>query len=323
MPEQETSKQETADKKINRLISHLKKNPWMISTIVLGIILIIFIISPGGFSGIGKDKATNKLVEYLNSKVGGGVSLLSSEDLGDMYEVIVSYQGNEIPVYITKDGDYFIQGAVPITNQETDQQEPQAQEIPKSEKPKVELYVMSFCPYGNRAEDTMLSAYNLLKNKIDFNVYYIVSVSGSTVQSLHGQPEVDQNEREACVLKNNGWDKWWKFVTYVNENCGSDGSCWKDAAKDAGVTESSISSCVSSDGLTLMEESEAASNSAGASGSPTLIINGVQSNSVYQYGNSEAYKQAICSAFTTSPEECVESLSGSTSTSTASTGGSC
>ena len=327
MPKVEEDNKEEPEEKSEKseIISKLRKNPWIIATIVLGIIVIVLLIS--NFTGItgnviSEDKATNKLVEYLNSMVGGGVSLLSSEDLGNMYEIIVLYQGNEIPVYITKDGDYFIQNIVPLTAQ-TDQQEPQTQEIPKSEKPKVELYVMSFCPYGNRAEDTMLSAYNLLKNKIDFNVYYIVSVSGSTVQSLHGQPEVDQNEREACVLKNNGWDKWWKFVTYVNENCGSDGSCWKDAAKDAGVTESSISSCVSSDGLTLMEESEAASNSAGASGSPTLIINGVQSNSVYQYGNSEAYKQAICSAFTTSPEECVESLSGSTSTSTASTGGSC
>ena len=63
------------------------------------------------------------------------------------------------------------------------------------------------------------------------------------------------------------------------------------------------------------------SNEAGASGSPTLLINGVKSNIVYQYENSESYKQAICGAFNNAPKECEEVLTSSGSS--ASAGGSC
>ncbi|VVB75039.1 Uncharacterised protein [uncultured archaeon] len=185
----------------------------------------------------------------------------------------------------------------------------------KSDKPQVDLYVMSFCPYGNQAEDTMISAYSLLKDKIDFNVHFIVSVSGTTVQSLHGANEVLQDEREACVLKNYGNGKWFQVATYVNDNCGSatGASCWADAlTKAGGIDANKIDSCVATEGVALMSANELASNAAGANGSPTLVINGVKSNAVYQYGNSEAYKTAICDAFNTAPTECATKLSAAT-----------
>ena len=51
-----------------------------------------------------------------------------------------------------------------------------------------------------------------------------------------------------------------------------------------------------------------------------MLINGTETKSVYQYGNSEAYKQAICGAFNTAPEECAEVLEAATATAPA---GSC
>ncbi|MFA5931397.1 MAG: hypothetical protein WC821_03730 [archaeon] len=190
----------------------------------------------------------------------------------------------------------------------------------KSDKPVVDLYVMSFCPYGNKAEDTMKPVFDLLASKVTFNVHYIVNVSGTNVQSLHGAPEVVQNEREACVLKNYDLNKWFEFATYVNTNCGSNGSCWEAGAKTLGIDTAKISNCVTTEGVALMQANADASNAANANGSPTLLINGVSSTAVYQYGNSEAYKQAICSAFNTAPSECETVLSGSTSTAA---GGSC
>jgi len=304
--------------------SSSKKNLWMIATIFLGIVVVILLVLnfSGGITGhvISGKEAGEKLLNIYTSRGTTGLTIDSIEEESGVYKINFAYQGSIIPVYMTKDGK--LAGSlslVPDSSSTTQTQNQETQEIPKSDKPKAELYVMSFCPYGNRAEDTMLPVYNLLKNKVDFNVHYIVSVSGDAVQSLHGQPEVDENIRESCVLTNNGLDKWWAFINYVNDNCGSDGSCWKQAAQQAGVSEASISSCVSTKGLSLMKEEADASDAAGVSGSPTLIINGVETTSVYQYGNSEAYKQAICSAFTTAPEECEETLSSSTTT----TGGSC
>jgi len=294
----------------NKLLEKVRGNPWIISTFVCGaLVLILLITNFGGITGnVSKNTAGETILNFAKSQVDGDVSLVKVETVDDLYKVTVLYNGNEIPLYLTKDGKNLVQGVIPVSQLTSSSGSAQTEEIPKTDKPEVDLYVMSFCPYGNRGENTMVPAYNLLKDKIDFNVYYIVSVSGNTVNSLHGQPEVDENEREACVLKDYGFDAWWKFVVYVNNNCGSDGSCWKDAAKSANLDSNKIQSCVSSEGLNLMKESQAASNSAGASGSPTLIINGVQSSSVYQYGNADAYKQAICSAFNTAPTECSTQL---------------
>ncbi|MEI7961491.1 MAG: hypothetical protein WCI04_04095 [archaeon] len=211
--------------------------------------------------------------------------------------------------------------AKPLPKQNTTPQTPPATTEPvKTDKPQVDLYVMSFCPFGNQAENTFVPDFNLLKNKIDFNVHFIVSVDGNTVQSLHGPAEVAQNKREACVAKYYGNVAWLNFAVNVNNNCGSDGSCWESAANAFNIDVAKINTCVANEGVALMKENADASAAAGANGSPTLIINGVESTAVYQYGNSEAYKQAICNSFTTAPAECSVVLSSTTSTTQ---GGSC
>ncbi len=45
----------------------------------------------------------------------------------------------------------------------------------KSSKPELKFFVMSFCPYGNQAEDTLRPVYDLLKDKADFTPQYIFS----------------------------------------------------------------------------------------------------------------------------------------------------
>ncbi len=249
-----------------------------------------------------------------------------------LYKMTVSLGAGqqEIESYATKDGKIFFPESINIEEIKKkiqdmkDQQQAAAQkanmEVPKNDKPTVDLYVMAFCPFGNKAEDTMKSVYDLLKNKVNFNFHYIVNSNGDAIQSLHGEKEVAQNEREACVLKNYGKDKWFGFVSYVNTNCGSDGSCWEAGAKNLGLKATSISACVASQGVALMKENEKVSNAAGASGSPTLIINGATSNVVYKYGNSEEYKKVICDAFNKAPAECAKVLSSATTTTQ---GGSC
>ena len=225
-------------------------------------------------------------------------------------------------VYSTSEKLFLVQAAFDLNTpvEQPPVEEPVEVAPVKSDKPQVDLYVMSFCPFGNKAEDTMKPVYELLKNKIDFNVYYIVNVNGTTVDSLHGAPEATQNEREACVLKYYGNQAWFDFAGYVNTNCGSNGSCWENGADEFNIDKAKINACVTSEGLDLMKLNETASNLANASGSPTMKINGVSTTSVYQYGNSESYKTAICNSFNTAPSECATVLSGSTATTQ---GGSC
>ncbi len=132
-----------------------KKNPWLIATVILAIILLIVIVLmlSGGITGniitgnvIAGGDAGERLLEFANSQ-GAGAELVEVNDEGDFYEVVLSIRGQEMPVYVTKDGKYFTQTLISLdkkitpTNPDT-----QTQDIPKSDKPKVELFVMSHCP---------------------------------------------------------------------------------------------------------------------------------------------------------------------------------
>jgi len=309
-------------KKYNKpeILEKVRGNPWILSTFVLGALALILILSNfslGGLTGnVSKDVASVNLMKFLGKNVPGNITLLDISKESGLYKVNIDYQGQEIPLYVTLDGKYMVSSPQPLDSASSSGSST-SKEIPKTDKPKVELFVMSFCPYGNEAENTLLPVYNLLKDKVEWNIHYIVSVNGNSVSSLHGQPEVNQDIRESCVLKNNGLDSFWKFVGYVNNNCGSDGNCWKDAAKSANLNADEIQSCFDSEGLNLMNQEADASNAAGVSGSPTMLINGVETSAVYDYGNSESYKTAICSAFNNEPSVCSTQL---TSTQTAASG---
>ena len=304
----------------------IRENPWVLSTFILGILAVILIgaVFSGFLTGhvISKERAANNLVAYLDKNIDSSITLVNVTEEAGLYLATVSYKGESVPVYVTKDGSSYttVLNTMATANPSSSSPSSTPTTVPKTEKPSIELYVMGFCPYGNEAEKTMQSVYNLLKDKVDWKIHFIVSVSGSTVNSLHGPNEVTEDEREACVIKNYGVGTWFTFANYVNNNCGSNGSCWQDAAKVANVDVNTINSCVTSNGLDLMKAEETASNAAGATGSPTFIINGVQSNSIYQYGNSETYKGAICSAFNNVPSECSQKLTSASSTASGSCG---
>jgi len=274
------------------------------------------------------DQAKDKALLFIKDNLvqpGTELEVKSVTEENGMYKLVIGLGTQEVEAYITKDGKKFFPQVMDIAKTEegkkkTAEENSKPENIAKSDKPTVDLYVMSFCPYGNKAEDTLKPVYQLLKNKVNFNFRYIVSSSGDAIQSLHGQPEVLQNEREACVMKDYGKDKWMDFATYVNANCGSDGACWETGAKSLSIDTAKVTACVRSSGAALMKADEKLSTSANASGSPTMIINGTSTKKVYQYGNAESYKQAICSAFNTAPEECSTVLNSETSTSS---GGSC
>jgi len=306
-----------------------KTNSWKIATVVLGILLIVSIFSnffDFGLKGMTGSAVATNTIDFINNNLlspGTTAELKNVSEESGVYKATLDISGQETDVYITKDSKMLFVNAIDLTETIPTSTTPQQQEeIPTADKPTIDLFVMSFCPYGNRAEDTMLPVYELLKNKLNWNIHYIVSANGDTITSLHGQKEVDQDIREVCVLNKYGLDKFWQFITYVDDNCGSDGSCWEDAAKEASIDVSKVQTCFDEQGLSLMKNEAQITEENGVSGSPTLIINGVRSSTVYQYGNTEAYKQVICDSFNNAPEECAEALTSSTTTTTT-TGGSC
>lgn len=294
--------------------TNIGKNPWKVTALILGVIVIILLVFMfrGGITGnvISESSASEKIVEYLNSKTGGGVVLVSSKDTGSLYEVTVSYKGDEIPVYVTKDGNYFVQGAIPITGEvagETPSENQQPQEVTKSDKPKVEAFIFSYCPYGLQFEKAMVPVYKLLKDKADINLV--------AIGAMHGEYEKIESLRQLCIQKEYGKDKLWSYLEKFNVDtsiggCSGDAKCLDPLISkiftQLSIDKSKINTCMAKDAEALYNNDVARAAELGQSGSPGFVINGVP---VQVARTPEAIKQAICSAFNTAPSECQQTLS--------------
>jgi len=97
-------------------------------------------------------------------------------------------------------------------------QEPPAQAAVKSDVPKVQLFVMSQCPYGVQAENAIKPVLDALKDKISFELRFIANSDGKGgFTSLHGQAEVDENIRQVCAAKY-APDTYMDYVICRNKN---------------------------------------------------------------------------------------------------------
>jgi hypothetical protein len=268
-----------------------------------------------------KVKAT-KFIEENMVQPGTTISVKEMIDDGDLYKIVINLpNGQDYTSYISKDGSKFFPQGVDLTafaNEKEKQtaQNTQSSDIPKTDKPVVELYVMAFCPYGIQAEDIILPVFNLLGDKADIKPRFIVDLESDNlkdIKSLHGVVEGYEDARQLCVAKNYDSKKLWDYISNINDDCSklySKGDaaydpCWKKAAKDAGVDAAKIQSCINTQAVELIKAESKVSSDNGVSGSPTLIINGVKYNGAR---SADGFKEAICAAFNTQPEECSQTL---------------
>jgi len=282
-----------------------KLNYWMIASIILAVALLVF-VSVDSFSTISKKAAGEKAIA-LAQMSGLNLTVDGVEDMGNFYGVNYTIQGQQGVLHITKDGNYIGQlSAFPKTTASTASTDNTPASVPKSDKPKVELFVWGYCPYGVQAQGPMAQVANLLKANADFEVvpYY----------DGHGAFETQQNKIQLCIQKLAN-DKYWsyaaKFVSDVYPKCSTNKTIDCDkiestkVMKAVGIDSTKIMSCVSTDGNSLYSAAQAKAQQAGVSGSPTVTINGVISNA----GRSaEAYKTAVCAAFNNAPSVCSSAL---------------
>jgi len=339
MPEEkkETVEKESHSKSfsVDKSIAIMRKNPWIAASIVLALVVIIMAVVFLRNGSVTGDAAAENLLVFIEDQTGQSASLVSVNDSGSLYEVVVNFQGQEVPVYVTKDGKYLINSPIPITGNTIEDasssasadSSASAKEVPKSDKPVVDLYVFSYCPYGTQMEKAMVPAYNLLKGKADINIVYI--------GAMHGDYERIESLRQICVEKNYGKDRLFAYLDKFNTNsavgsCNGKDSCVNPLIEaiysQIGIDKAKINSCMTSDADALYQADMKQASSLGIGGSPTITINGVTA----QVGRSpELIKEAICDAFNTAPSECSTQLSttsasaGFGSSSGSSSSGSC
>jgi predicted DsbA family dithiol-disulfide isomerase len=147
----------------------------------------------------------------------------------------------------------------------------------KEEKGKLELFIMSQCPYGVRALNSMQEVLGAIpKDKVSFSVHFIADeAEAGKFKSLHGDAEVEEDIRQLCAAKYFG--KGYKFMDYVlcrNKNI-RDANWESCASKETGVDAAVIKRCVTSgEGTRLMTEDIKLSKKLKIGASPTWIANG-------------------------------------------------
>jgi hypothetical protein len=174
-------------------------------------------------------------------------------------------------------------------------------EVPK----KLDLFVMSECPYGVPALDAMEEVLENFGDQIDFNIHYIVSENADgSFRSLHGQTEVDENARQLCAIEHYPEDyEYMEYIWCRNNDLKAD---WNECAKKYPAVKSCFES---EEGYDLLKEDIKIANQLQIGASPTWIA-----NDRYKFSgiDAETVKQNVCQYNPDLGEDCDNILSSAT-----------
>jgi len=293
---------------------------------VVVILIVVAIINFGG--GIFKfeknltpDQAKAKAEDFINKNLvqGTTASITEVTDYSkSLYKLKVKVGTNEIDSFISKDGKEFFPQSMKIddlaaasgTTATDTTAAAQAPVVPadlvKSDKPKVEVFVMSHCPYGTQIEKGIVPVMETLGNKADIQIKFVN-------YAMHGQIEVEDNIRQYCISKEQT-DKYTKYLSCFLK-AGDFQGCIKSTGVDQGKLDSCFKATDSKYNLlkTFNDKAnwggtyppfainEAENKTYGVQGSPTLVINGKQ---VEANRDSASLLATVCAAFNNKPAEC-------------------
>jgi len=322
-------------KKISKKLGKILGNEDFFVKKNMAAILVIFLVGASCTylilnTGI-KQETVIKVTDFMKSRVPAEVEV----NLQNYSEVdgLVQYNfqlsdGQEtqtITVYSNKDGSTLYPDAFDLEEllQEQSpaaQQQPAAEfDAPDKEIPSTSLFIMAFCPYGTQAEDAMIPVARLFGEDAYINVRYILTETPDGITSLHGQPEVDEAARQLCVRAKFGETSYLNYLEKFNSECVDLSSqsayeatlenaetCSKNVVDELNLDSNKFESCVKDESLMLLKTEAMVTKAIGVGSSPTLLINDAK----YDGGRTpEGYKQAVCSGFITTPEQCDQVLS--------------
>jgi hypothetical protein len=309
---------------------------FIILGLVIGFLIGYVVSSAGGgaSSGVVGQKVESYITDNFLAPQGAEAQLDSIESQYGLYQINFDILKDgevvqQAQAYATKDGKYMIVGQVFDMNENLDAGEEvqqQAQQMPKSDKPNIKFFVMSYCPFGQQAENGLGPALAELEGKVDWEPHFVIYSNyggggpdycfddDSKYCSMHGIKELNEGVRQLCIF-NDKPGKWWDYVSKINERCSLSNidTCWKDIAKEVGFDVDKIEKCVQEQGLDLLADEAELNERYGVRGSPTVFINDAEYNGGRAPGD---YLAGICSAFNNEPSGCSTQLESTTSAAT-------
>lgn len=307
------------------------KKKYIIGAVILLAIIAFAVYSKNGNSfknmfskNITKEEAKAKFEDFVKKNVPEGTEfeVMDAVEENGLYKIPISVSGQpEIDSYMTKDGSKLFPQAIDLVEADAAAKESAsaapagAKEIPKSDKPVVKLFVMSYCPYGTQIEKGILPVIKTLGSKIDYTLEFVN-------YAMHGDKEIAENLVQYCIQKNEPAKLSNYLTCFLKKGEGTTDACMQTAL----VNVTKVKSCVAETDAKFNVTKDAADKTKwnngtyppfnvnaddntkyGVQGSPTLVINDVEAAAAGR--DSASLLKTICGAFNTPPAECSATLS--------------
>jgi hypothetical protein len=272
------------------------------------------------------EEASTLAEKYINENLmvpGKTVTVDEVTEEYGLYKLIISLPDSNDPIesYLTKDGTKFFPQALEVTNATENANEETNEapvtkadtSAPKQDKASVELFVMSYCPYGTQIEKGILPVLKALGDKVDFSLKFVD-------YAMHGEKELKEQLNQYCIDQEQND----KLLAYL-ECFLADGDS-ETCLESTGVNTKKLNTCVTKtdkefkvlDNFNNNVEFkgdyptfnvfQADNTKYNVAGSPTLIINGVENASAR---DPQSLLESICAGYNEAPAECETPLSTS------------
>ena len=320
-------------------------NNILIGVAVVGIIItgvVIYTGSNPGFSfpglanifGQSDNQIAKNAVDYINKN---GLSQTPATLSGNATEAsgLVKFKikigANEFDSWVTKDGKLLFPSAIAMeTKASASSQTTKAStaaDLQKTDKPMLEAYVVSNCPYGLQMQRAIADAVKNVPSLAQYlKVRYMGSISNGQVSSMHDSdasgkavangPEAKENLRQICIREEQP-TKYWNYVScYMKKASGAlpNGMPLGDTQGclvSTGVDTAKLNSCMTdpSKGLAYAKEDFDLAAKYNVQGSPTLILGDATiDESGFGGRSSDGVKSIVCAASKTQPGFCSTKL---------------
>lgn len=175
---------------------------------------------------------------------------------------------------------------------------------PKVDKPKAELFVMSYCPYWTQAQKWYLATMDKLWKVADVEIKYVNYL-------MHWTKEWQENILQNCIQEEQN-DKFYDYLECFLKDDKSE-----ECLKETKIDETKLNSCIEKTKEDINYEENLSkkvwnypiftlhdkeNKDYWVKGSPTFILNWVKVDKAWR--SAKAYADLICNSFKEKPEEC-------------------
>lgn len=298
----------------------------IILIVLLGIIGFVTFKEPGnkiGGKSLNQEQARDVADNFINTYLmnpGTRANIVNISEEYNLYKLNVDIGEDVVESYLSKDGKLFFPQAFNI--EEIEQEaglfdegtSAPVMQAPKNDKPVVELFVMSHCPYGTQIQKGILPVLYALEDKIDFKMKFVD-------YAMHGEIELKEQTLQHCLQEEQS-NKYYEYL----ECFLVDGNT-EQCLNETGVNKNSLNTCIAATDTAFkitenfnnnigyrgsypgFDIHKADNEKYGVGGSPTLIINGAE---IQANRDPASLMNTICGAFNEAPEECLLPMPSST-----------